>query len=55
MTGRQLKSWMRRTGHTVQALAAALGVGERSVYRWRSGDQPIPRYIELALAALEAE
>ncbi|MEZ4502644.1 MAG: hypothetical protein R3C39_08465 [Dehalococcoidia bacterium] len=52
MTGRQLREWMLRHGYTVQSLGVALGVAERTVYRWRSSSG-IPKYVELALEALE--
>jgi hypothetical protein len=52
MTGRQLRAWMNRYGYTAQRLGEVLGVAERTVYRWRSGDQ-VPEYIVLALEALE--
>jgi hypothetical protein len=31
---------MARTGETIASLAAALGVGERQITRWRGGQEP---------------
>ena len=55
MDSNELHAWMERYQFTVGELAAALGMNERSVRRYRSGNVPISRSIELALQALEGQ
>ena len=43
---------MRRHRYSVARLASDLGVSERIIYRWRSGENPIQHQTELALEAL---
>ncbi|MQA00221.1 MAG: hypothetical protein GEU80_12995 [Dehalococcoidia bacterium] len=53
MSGRDLRSWMRRNSYTIESLAETLGVTERTIYRWRLLPE-IPPHVELALEALES-
>lgn len=55
MTPDELKAWQAEHGVTVAQLAAALGRGERAVYRWRSGEVPIPGSVVLAIRYMERE
>lgn len=48
----ELKQWMSANGWSVRALAQALDINWRTVSRYRAGEQPIPRTVELALQAL---
>ena len=52
MTSRALKLWMTRHGYSASELAGELSVGRRTVFRWRGGETPIPKTVELALEAL---
>ena len=47
-----LKQWMSENGWTVRTLADALGVGHRTVGRWRDGSSRVPPMARLALQAL---
>ena len=38
--GRAIRSWMQRTGETVEPLAVKVGVSRRTIYRWIHGDEP---------------
>lgn len=49
MDAAELTAWMHEQGFTVARLASELGVGERTVYSWRSGRTEIPPYLERAL------
>lgn len=54
MTSEELKSWRKRLGFTSQERAAeAIGCSLRSVCNYENGT-PIPKYIALACAAVEA-
>lgn len=53
MTPDELKTRMREAGVTVEALAEALHVGERTVYNWRAKGTPsrmVEAFIERVLA-----
>ena len=54
MTPDELRTWMTEHGYSVAQLAAALGVGDRIVYRWLAGEVPVSRTTELALMQLDA-
>lgn len=54
MTSQQMKDWRARMGFTNRADAAkAIGCSLRSIYNYENGT-PIPKYIALACAAVEA-
>lgn len=53
LTGRGLTVWMAERDVTCAALGDALGVTERTVYRWRAS-RDIPRIVGLALITIEA-
>ncbi len=55
MTGPELREWMGTNGWSIRKLAAALGIGDRTMMRYRSGESPIPRPVELALSTVHAE
>lgn len=55
MTDAQLRAWMKRHGYTLDGLAAALDISRRQIAYYRSGEQPIPRVVALALQALAAK
>ena len=55
MTPDQLKSWRLRLGLTQEQAAEALGVTRSGVQHWEYGRREIPRYIELACKAVEAD
>ena len=59
MTGAELKAWRVERGLSQAALAALLGIPRQQrrsqqLYRYESGKLPVPRVVELALRALEA-
>jgi hypothetical protein len=49
MTGAQLKQAMTARGWTVKFLARWLCVNPRTIRKWRSGENPVPRYVEIIL------
>lgn len=53
MTATQFREWRERLGLNRVEAAAVLGMGRNQPQRYEEG-QPIPRYIALACAALEA-
>ncbi len=53
VTPEQLRLWMTENGYTAASLADELGVSERTVWYWRSGQRPIPPFLALALETLE--
>lgn len=55
MTATQFRSWMARLDLTIEAAAAALGLSCRQIAYYRSGEQVVPRVVELACRALEIE
>ena len=52
MTDTELREWMIANGYSLSTLAGELGVHQRTVGRWRSGELPVPRMAELALQAV---
>ena len=55
MTPAELRAWRARCGLTSwQAVADALGLSRRMVYRYLDGEWPIPLTVELACRGLEA-
>lgn len=53
MTATQFREWRERLGLNRVEAAAVLGMGRNQPQRYEEG-QPIPRYVALACAALEA-
>jgi transcriptional regulator with XRE-family HTH domain len=49
MTPTQLRRLIKSAGLTVQAAANELGMTNRQLYRYLSGDAEIPRVVELAV------
>lgn len=49
MTGLQLKRALRNAGLSQRGAAKALEINERTMRRYISGEQPIPRVVEYAL------
>lgn len=54
MIGEHIRAERGRLDMTQRELAAALGVGYRTVQRWESGDQPIPLGQQARITALFA-
>lgn len=54
MTGEDFKAWRKRVGKTQQQAADAIGITKRSVQLYEADDQPVPRTVALACAAIEA-
>ena len=52
MDAEELRDWMEQHGRTVRGLAYELEVSNSTIHRWRSGDRPIPKAVELALVTL---
>ena len=52
MTGTELRKLRHRMGWTNLELAYRLGVTERAVYRWQSGDRKITSQVVAALSLL---
>lgn len=55
MTAAQFRAWMQRHGYTVEALAGDLDLSPRAIAYYRSGEQTVPRVVELALKQLTTE
>lgn len=53
MTCDSLANWRRERGMSQTALAEAIGCSRRAIVNWETGITAIPRYIALALAAVE--
>ncbi len=57
MTPEELRRWRGAHGYTLAALAAALGVGRQTVWRWEHPEaqtaQAVPPWLPLALWAIE--
>lgn len=55
MIGNELAAWRKRNGYVSQAaLQEELGVKSRgTISAWENSDEPLPRTLALALAALE--
>jgi len=49
MTALQLKRALQKAGLSQRGAAKALGINERTMRRYISGEQPIPRVVEYAL------
>jgi transcriptional regulator with XRE-family HTH domain len=49
-----LREWMDQHRYSVRRLAAALERDPKTIARYRSGELPVPRILELALQALVA-
>lgn len=52
MTALQLQKLLDRSGMSQRGAAKALEINERSMRRYCSGEQPIPKTVELALLYL---
>ena len=52
MTAERLREWMDRYQFSQRVLAAQLGVAPSTVMRWRQGQVPRGRMLELALDGL---
>ncbi len=52
MTPASLIALRKRMKLTQEALAEALGLGRRTLIRYESGDNPIPKHISLAMSAI---
>jgi plasmid maintenance system antidote protein VapI len=52
MTALQLQRLLDRCGLSQRAAAKALEINERSMRRYCSGEQPVPKTVELALLYL---
>lgn len=55
MTPRDLDTALERLRLSGAALARECGVAPSTVYRWRQGDLPVPRYVERVLDAIRYE
>ena len=53
MTPASFLAWRQRLGLSVRAASKALGCSRNAIDRWEKGATPIPRYVELACAAIE--
>lgn len=51
----RLRAWLTEYGRTQRGLARELGVDERTIRYYCSGQQPVPRVVWLALAHLASE
>lgn len=49
MTGRGLKRMLKRAGLSQRGLAKELEINERTMRRYVSGEQPIPKVVEYAI------
>lgn len=52
MTAESLKAWRERLHFSKTQAARELGCSRQSIYDWEAGTYPVPRYIELAAAAI---
>jgi DNA-binding transcriptional regulator YiaG len=52
-TGEDIKAWRRANAYDQDFLARELGVTRQTVGNWERKKDGIPRYIEIALQALE--
>lgn len=53
MTPDAFRAALARLGLTQQGCATFLDVTDRTVRRWATGDQPVPRSVELLFALME--
>ena len=49
MTARQLRNALRKAGMTQVGFAKMIGVNDRTVRRWISGELPVPTYVAVIL------
>ncbi len=54
MNAQDIRNLRQRLNLSQQELASRLGVAVATVHRWETGKNPIPPYLALALAELEA-
>lgn len=47
MTSEQLAKAMERAGMSVKDLAELIGRSQKTIYRWLSGETPVPAYVKL--------
>ena len=52
MTAAQFRRWMQQHAYTLDTLATALQISRRQIAYYRSGEQPLPRVVALALRTL---
>ena len=55
MTPTDITAWMNRLGINKSQAAASLGIARTTLDRYLSGDKPIPKLVELACRAVEAD
>lgn len=55
MTAAQFRAWMARLDLTIAAASRLLGISRRQIAYYRSGEQTVPRVVELACRALELD
>lgn len=53
MTPADLRAWRTTRGLTLDEMAAKLGVGRMTVWKWEQGTHATPPMLDLALWALE--
>lgn len=53
MSPKTFTEWMKRHGFTLDAASNVLGIGRRTVARYRSGESPVPRTVVLATRAVD--
>jgi transcriptional regulator with XRE-family HTH domain len=49
VTSTELREAMEKAGMSVADLAEALSRSQKTVYRWLSGETPVPPYVKLIL------
>lgn len=54
MTPDQLRATLHHLGLTIRGAASFLGVRERIVYRWLSGEHPVPEAVSKLLRLMVA-
>lgn len=55
MRARELVGWRERNRLTQEAAGAALGLTKRAIQKYEAGQDPIPRTVALACAAVELD
>lgn len=55
MTADEFRRWMKQLGLSKAAAAAALEISERQIAYYRSGEQRVPKVVELACAELKRQ
>lgn len=48
MTPDQFSRWMDALNLTADQVSAELGISKRTIYRYRSGEWPVPKVVALA-------